>query len=99
MKSTCLLVLIQLLTFSALAQSTGFKRIDSLISAADYPAAINAVKQSAANAGTETSVRLANKLAEIYMMEGRLNEAGEILNPSRGNQNPSWISVPQQGPQ
>jgi len=68
-----------MLALVSLAQAQQVKHIDSLINAADYPAAITAIQRASGSAQPLLSARLSNKLAEVFTMQGRLNEAEQIL--------------------
>lgn len=79
MRKSGLLLLAQLLFGVTLAQQAPYPKIDSLMSSSRYDEAQAEVLRATNGASEEVAYRLSNKLAEIQMLLGKLDDAESTL--------------------
>lgn len=92
MRHGLLIVLLLFSLLNASAQSSQLKKLDSLIAASDLPAARQMVESlSQANPSPEIHHRVQNRLSEILILEGKLDEAEEVLQRLTGSSNNPFL--------
>ncbi len=79
MKKGSLILVIQLLSHLGYGQTSVISQIDSLVSASDYAGAKEVIELAASNSTGEDQHRLYNKLAEVAILQGKLDEAEKTL--------------------
>ncbi|MDZ4715737.1 MAG: CHAT domain-containing tetratricopeptide repeat protein [Cytophagales bacterium] len=79
MKRRALLFLFQFMACCSFGQQAVFHPIDSLISDSDYDGARKLISNAAAKATGETAYRLSNKLSEVLILQGMLDDAESTL--------------------
>ncbi len=79
MKKGALILVIQLCALLGYGQKSVITQIDSLVAASNYAEAKQVIERAASNATGEDQHRLYNKLAEVEILQGKLDEAEKTL--------------------